>query len=55
MQWSDIQINSRVGDGPWWLRGTWNGQTGESIGGEMNFEWNATQNLSFQGSAYFAD
>ena len=55
MQWSDIQINSRVGDGPWWLRGTWNGETGESIGAEMNFEWQATQNLSFQGSAYFAD
>jgi outer membrane receptor protein involved in Fe transport len=55
MQWSDIQINSRVGDGPWWLRGTWNGETGESIGAEMNFEWQATQNLSFEGSAYFAD
>jgi outer membrane receptor protein involved in Fe transport len=55
MQWSDIQINSRVGDSPWWLRGTWNGETGESIGAEMDFEWQATGNLSFQGSAYFAD
>jgi outer membrane receptor protein involved in Fe transport len=55
MQWSDIQINSRVGDGPWWLLGTWNGETGESVGAEVNFEWQATQNLSFEGSGYFAD
>jgi outer membrane receptor protein involved in Fe transport len=53
MKWSDIQINSRV-DGPWWLRGTFNGQTGESRGAEISGEWLATDNLVFQGSAYFA-
>ena len=56
MEWSDIQINTDVPgeDIPWWLRGTFNGETGESLGAEISFEWQATENLSFEGSAYFA-
>jgi outer membrane receptor protein involved in Fe transport len=54
MEWSDIQLNSSVGGGaPWWLRGTFNGQTGESKGVEISGEWQATDNLVFQGSAFF--
>jgi outer membrane receptor protein involved in Fe transport len=53
MKWSDIQINARV-DGPWWLRGTFNGETGESQGVEFNGEWQVTENFTLQGSAYFA-
>jgi outer membrane receptor protein involved in Fe transport len=56
MEWSDIQINSGVGGGaPWWLRGTFNGETGESTGVEISGEWQPTDNLVFQGSAYIAD
>jgi outer membrane receptor protein involved in Fe transport len=55
MKWSDIQINGRVGNSPWWLRGTFNGQTGESKGAEISGEWLPTENLSIQASAYFAD
>jgi len=55
MKWSDIQINGRVGNSPWWLRGTFNGETGESKGAEISGEWVPTENLSFQGSLYFAD
>jgi outer membrane receptor protein involved in Fe transport len=54
MKWTDIQLNARV-DGPWWLRGTFNGETGESKGAEINTVWQATDNLSFEGNAYFAD
>ena len=54
MEWQDIQINARV-DGPWWLRGTFNGETGESKGIEINGTWRATENLTFEGSAYFVN
>lgn len=54
MEWSDIQINARV-DGPWWLSGTFNGETGVSEGIEISGEWQATPNLSFEYSAYFAN
>ncbi len=68
MEWDNIQINTDVPDtpddpdtpdseqvnAPWWLRGTFNGETGESRGAEISFEWQATDNLSFQGSAFFA-
>ena len=52
MEWQDIQINIRGEER--WLRGTINGETGESRGLEIYGEWQATQNLSFQASAYFA-
>lgn len=56
MKWSDIQLNSSVGGGaPWWLRGTFNGETGESKGVELSGEWQATDDLVFQASAYFAN
>jgi outer membrane receptor protein involved in Fe transport len=60
MEWSDIQINTDVPDTPevntpWWLLGTFNGETGESLGAEINFEWQATENLSFEGSLFFAN
>jgi outer membrane receptor protein involved in Fe transport len=55
MEWKDIQINTGGdGDLPSWVRGTFNGETGESRGLEISGEWQATQNLSFQASAYFA-
>ncbi|MGD9599811.1 MAG: TonB-dependent receptor [Steroidobacteraceae bacterium] len=54
MKWTDIQIYSRVGGGPWWLRGTFNGETGESKGAEISGAWHVTKNFSLQGSAYFA-
>lgn len=53
MEWSDIQINARV-EGPYWLRGTFNGETGESQGVEFNGEWQVMENFTLQGSAYFA-
>jgi outer membrane receptor protein involved in Fe transport len=53
MRWSDIQLNASV-DGPWWLRGTFNGETGESKGVEIYAEWQATDNLSLQGNAFFS-
>ncbi len=52
MEWQDIQIN--ITGEPWWLHGTFNGETGESRGLEISGEWQATRNLSFEGSAYFA-
>ena len=62
MIWSDIQINDTPGgqlpggeDVPWWLSGTFNGETGESIGVEISSEWQATDNLSFEASAFFAN
>jgi len=54
MKWSDIQLNAGV-DGPWWLRGTFNGETGESEGAEVNVLWQVTNNLSLEGSGYTAD
>lgn len=54
MTWEGIQINARV-DGPWWLRGTFNGEEGESKGVEVSGTWQATDNLVFEGSAYFAN
>jgi outer membrane receptor protein involved in Fe transport len=56
MKWTDIQINAGgPGDAPWWQRGTFNGNGGESKGVEISGEWLATDNLVFQGSAYFAN
>ena len=52
MQWEGIQLNARV-DGPWWLRGTFNGETAESRGAEISGTWRATDNLTLEGSAYF--
>ncbi|MDH5311921.1 MAG: TonB-dependent receptor, partial [Gammaproteobacteria bacterium] len=54
MRWEEIQINARV-DGPWWLRGTFNGEVGQSDGVEISGTWQATNNLVFEGSAYFAN
>ncbi len=54
MKWTDIQIYSRVGGGPWWLRGTFNGKTGESRGAEISGAWQVTGNFALKGSAYLA-
>jgi len=54
MEWTDIQINSRLGE-KWWQRGTWNGDTGEVKGLEINGSWYLTENFVLEGSAYFAD
>ena len=54
MEWTDIQINSRLGE-KWWQRGTWNGDTGEVSGLEINGAWYITENFMLEGSAYFAD
>ncbi|MCJ7556111.1 MAG: TonB-dependent receptor [Gammaproteobacteria bacterium] len=54
MVWDGIQINSRLGD-KWWQRGTWNGDTGETSGIEINGTFFITQNFVVEGSAFFAD
>ncbi len=54
MEWTDIQINSRLGE-KWWQRGTWNGDTGQVSGLELNGSWYVTENFVVEGSAYFAD
>lgn len=54
MKWSDVH-ESIFGLGQWWIRGTTNARTAESIGIEVNFNWQATDNLSFRGSLFLAD
>ncbi len=53
MQWDGIQINSRLGT-KWWQRGTWNGETGETKGLEINGTFHVTENFLLEGSAFFA-
>ena len=57
MEWTDIQINTDAPgeDVPWWLRGTFNGETGESRGAEISFEWQATENLSLRRQRCFRE
>ncbi|MFM7785047.1 MAG: TonB-dependent receptor, partial [Gammaproteobacteria bacterium] len=52
MKWDDIQLNRSAR--PWWLRGTFNGDGGESKGVEINWNWRVTENLQFDGSAFVA-
>lgn len=54
MQWSDVH-ESIFGLGQWWIRGTTNAKTAESVGLEVNFIWQATDRLSFRGSFFRAD
>jgi outer membrane receptor protein involved in Fe transport len=54
MEWDDIQINSTVGE-KWWQRGTWNGETGETTGVEINGSFYITENLLLEGSVFLAD
>ncbi len=54
MVWDDIQINDSSGD-PWWVRGTFNGTEAEQQGVEIAGTWYATDNLSFEYSAFLAD
>ena len=53
MKWDDIQFNRRA-DQAWWLRGTFNGEGGESRGVEVNWNWRITENLQFDGSGFLA-
>jgi len=54
MEWQDVQV-SVFGVGQWWLRGTVNAETAESIGFEVNFTWQATDRLKLRGSIFSAD
>ena len=54
MDWNKYQIDDFLPT-PWWLRGTINGKGAESLGAELNGYWNVTENLSVDGSAFFAD
>lgn len=57
MEWDSIQLNvsgSRAGS-PFWMRGTFNGGAAEQKGAELNGAWQATDNLNFQFSLFFAD
>jgi len=57
MEWDDIQLNrsgSTAGN-PWWMRGTFNGGKAEQKGVEISVAWRATENLSFDASAFLAD
>ncbi len=54
MEWADYQINVGEGVGPWWLRGTLNAETAESKGIEIDAKWQATDNLHFTASAFYA-
>jgi outer membrane receptor protein involved in Fe transport len=54
MDWDDIQMTIRD---PccWYLRAQVNGEGGQNTGAEIDFKWLATDNLSFNGNAYFGD
>lgn len=54
MEWDGIQINSAIGP-KWWQRGTWNGETGETRGAEINASFHITPNLLVEGSLFLAD
>ncbi|MGI9221282.1 MAG: TonB-dependent receptor [Woeseiaceae bacterium] len=54
MKWSDVH-DSIFGLGQWWIRGTTNARTAESVGFEFNFQWQVSDNLSFQGNYFQAD
>lgn len=54
MVWDDIQLEVRSGE-IWWLRGLDNGGGGENTGVEFDAVWQATDNLTLSGSAYFGD
>lgn len=54
MQWEDVQV-SLFGIGQWWVRGTVNANTAESLGMEINFTWQATDNLKLRGSVFSAE
>lgn len=51
MEWSDYQDSVfGLDDNPWWVRGTINSGSAESTGAEVNFKWQATDQLSINGS-----
>lgn len=54
MEWEGIQINSRIGE-KFWQRGTWNGETGETAGAEINGSFYITPNWMIEGSLFLAD
>lgn len=54
MEWEGIQINSTVGE-KWWQRGTWNGETGETKGVELNGTFYVTPNFVLEGSLFLAN
>ena len=56
MKWDDIQLSlGSDQSGLWWLRGQDNGGGGQNTGVELDFDWRATANLRFSGSAYVGD
>lgn len=57
MEWDKIQLNASgsTANNPFWLRGTFNGGKAEQKGVEINGAWQATENLNFEASAFFAD
>ena len=54
MRWTDVQI-ALFDVGQWWVRGTVNASSAESLGLEANFTWQATDNLRLRGSVFKAD
>ena len=54
MNWDKYQVDDFLPN-PWWLRGTINGKGAESLGGTIEGYWNATSNLSIDGSLFVAD
>ena len=54
MEWDDIQI-ALFDLGQWWIRGTDNAGTAESTGFEVNFTWQATDQLKIRGSVFTTD
>jgi iron complex outermembrane receptor protein len=54
MSWKDVQV-SLFDIGQWWVRGTTNANTAESLGMEVNFTWNVTDRLKFRGSVFQAN
>ena len=56
MEWTDIQMDNDGGvEEQWWLRGTINGDTAETMGIEINWVAQITESFVFEGSLFFAD
>lgn len=54
MEWEDIQINDDPDNAPFYVRGTINAGSAESLGAEINGTFRITDNLLLEGSAFLA-
>jgi len=53
MEWQDYQESANFG--PWWLRGTVNAREAETIGFELQADWQATDRLLLSANVFMAN